>query len=262
MPYHGSSPAPTTLHPSESAFLKHEKGTWVWREPSPGDDVPPRVVKLYRHRGLTTTLRSRVTRFRVEREAHRLEHLCRHEIPCTVPLGWGWGHSSHHGHHEFLVMEELPRVVQLKSYLATTLPPPDELAPLFRLARRMHESGVCSQTFYDYNVLVDREAPPETRYFLSDFPRSFVFPWSIVGSRMAVLDLLDLAADMAEQGVDAEPLVMSAYGLDGPGLAFWTGFRSAGRDPREKRFRSRRDLRVRMKWSWAWVTSRFTSQVE
>lgn len=246
------SAAPTTLDPPSDRILKREPGTLVWRETGP--DGHPRVVKLYRRRGPMTVLRSRLTRFRAEREYRRLSHLQRWGVRCTQPLGWSTGRSEAHGRHEALVMRAVPGAVPLSERL-----PEDaatELVPLFQLVRRMHESGFCHQTLYARNVLVSPEEPPERRYFVADVPRSWTFPRRIVGTRMAWFDLLDLVWSLREAGLPPEHLPVEAYADSAEGL--WpqkgglAGLRIAP-DPRSKRMRLMRDLAARIRWAAAWA---------
>lgn len=246
-----------SMDPPEDAVLKREERTVVWRETRPdGERI---VVKLYRRRGRLNALRSRVTRFRTEREYRRLRHLERWGLPCTLPLAWAHGHSPEHGYHEVLVMREVPNAVQLEQHLreCDASRTRDALAPLFRIVRRMHESGFCNQTLYAYNVLVDTKAPPGEEFFLADVPRSWTFPRSIVGSRMALFDLLDLTVEVEESGVAPEAVPIEAYGLDAldaQGKRWWT--EQKGADPRAKRTRSVRDGVARMRWAAAWCLPR------
>jgi tRNA A-37 threonylcarbamoyl transferase component Bud32 len=236
-----------TLDPPGHAVIKREERVVVWRETRP--DGERTVVKLYRRRGRLGALRSRLTRFRAEREFRRLRHLVRWGVPCTVPLAWSHGHSPEHGYHEVLVMREVPNAVQLEQHLRERegrVP----LAPLFRIVRRMHESGFCNQTLYAYNVLVSRDAEPGEEFFLADVPRSWTFPRSIVGTGMALFDLLDLTVEVEEAGVAPAAVPLEAYGLGETGMRWWA--RHAGEDPRTKRTRAVRDALARVRWAAAW----------
>ncbi|MGB7218214.1 MAG: lipopolysaccharide kinase InaA family protein, partial [Vicinamibacterales bacterium] len=158
--------APSTLvatfDPPEASVIKREERTLIWREVRPGGDHV--VVKLYRKRSAGSALRSRIMRFRTEREYRRLRHLQRWGIPCTEPLGWGAGWSREHGFHEVLLMREVPNALPLRDHLKAALDGQGKpglasvpLDPLFRIVRRMHESGFCNQTLYARNVLVNRD---------------------------------------------------------------------------------------------------------
>jgi hypothetical protein len=236
-----------SLQPEHAAILKLEDRTVVWREGGGGETR--RVVKLYRRRGRPTALRSRIFRFRTEREFRRLQHLARWGIPCTPPLGWAAGWTPEHGHHEVLVMEEVPGAVELGLHLADGREM--DLAPLFRIVRRMHESGFCHQTLYAANVLVSKGTPGGDTFVMCDVPRSWTFPRSILGTSMARYDLLDLAASLVEVGVPPTELSLQAYDPREGKLAL--DLLLAGADPRGKGRRSLRDLAARIRWAGAWM---------
>lgn len=236
-----------SLHPGRRAILKLEDRTVVWRET--GSAGTPVVVKLYRRRGGWTAFRSRIFRFRTEREFRRLRHLVRWNIPCTPPLGWAAGRSPEHGHHEILLMEEVPAARELGTYMGEY--GSVDLAPLFRMVRRMHESGFCHQTLYAANVLVVGEDPERASFVMCDVPRSWTFPQSIAGTSMARYDLLDLAASLVDAGVRPEALPLDAYDVQ-EGARVLQRLRG-GEDPRGKRRRFLRDLMARVRWAGAWA---------
>lgn len=240
-----------SLDPSEEAFLKWEEGTWIWREEHDGEPV---VIKMYRLRSRWDALRGRVFSVRAIREHHRLRHLARWGIPCTEPLASAAGHCDQHGFHEVLVMREVPDALQLGEYIRTRGTDVD-LAPLFRMVRRMHESGFCHQTLYPVNILARQGVAPEDAYVMSDVPRSWVFPGSIVGTPMAAGDLRDLAWGLMQEGVPPESLPLDAYG-DTPGLDLGRELKS-GRNPKTKRRRLVRDIDARLRWTLAlgWLRS-------
>jgi hypothetical protein len=250
----GVREAPLTLSPSRDQLIKDEPGTLVWREMGP--DGIPRVVKLYRRRGLLSLVRCRLTRFRVEREYRRLRRLARWGVPCTEPLGWATGRTRGHGSWEALVMREVPGAIQLRDHLDRT-DGIEGLADLFRIVRRMHQAGLCHQALYARNVLVRPGAPPPERYYISDLPRSWTFPQGLAGTGVARHDLLDLTWSIREQGVPAEAIPVEAYALD-ESERLWrrqggvSGLREAP-DARSKLSRLRRDLSVRVRWALSWA---------
>jgi len=259
-----------SLDPPGTARIKDEPGTLVWREASSSGE--PRVAKLYRHRGWLTWVRSRVFRFRAEREFHRLRHLEGWGVPVTPPLGWGAGRSREEGFHELLLMRELPEVVPLDHYIRGALqegrlertsagdPLPMDLTSLFRMVRRMHESGLCNQTLFASNILIRPSTEPGegNHFFLSDLPRSWVFPRSLLGTRRALWDLLDLEYTLVCCGLSPEGEALAAarvaYGvgeLPAPSRG-WLA-RKREMDPRSKKRRGRRDVVSRMQWALAWL---------
>jgi hypothetical protein len=241
----------SALVPSAEDFLKKERGTWIWREAGP--DGRFRIVKLYRHRGFHNALRSRATRFRAQREWSRLRHLVRWDVPSVVPLGWTHGYSRDHGYFEALVTLEIPEAVPLDKYLKTDCHAAS-LAPLYRIVRRMHDSGLCSQTLYARNIVVQPGAPPDQRYSLLDLPRSWLFPGSIAGTSMARCDLLDLTRSIRLAGIAPGEIPVEAYARENEG-----GHRQAlAKLPHRnhafgKWSRKGREARTRLRWLLAWA---------
>jgi len=246
-----------SLVPPPASVLKREDRTLVWREQAP--DGLPTVAKLYRKRGPVTELRSRLFRFRVEREFLRLAHLARWGVPVTIPLAWGHGWSRRDGFHELLLMKEVPAAKPLDEWLRELRERGGgggqfDIRSLVCTVRRMHESGLCHQTLYAANVLVRTEPAGDVALVLSDIPRSWVFPHSLVGTRLALWDLLDLQYTLAEAGCFPEDELVETYGRE----AFtstdlrWMEVR-LGADPKTKRLRLRRDLVARLRWAAAWV---------
>jgi hypothetical protein len=244
------------LHPpGRDALIKEKDRTWVWRgvRPSEGGALPtPIVLKLYRKRGRWNAVRSRLSRFRVEREWRRLRHLEAWGIPCTPPLGWGAGWAAEHGVWEFLLMREVERAHPLGDVLRGDPELRVDLAPLFRMVRRMHESGFLNQTLYVANILLAPNAEGEERFYLSDVPRSWTFPGSLVGTRRAQGDLLDLLFTLLEVGVDPARIPLEAYGEGG---IRWPTLPMA--DPKTKRKRWIRDGVARLCWAAAWISRGF-----
>lgn len=247
-------PAPLT-QAAQDRILKKEPGTLVWR--TEGADGDPQVVKLYRHRSRFATLRGWLTTFRTQREYLRLRHLQGAGVACTTPLGWGEGYSAEDGFCQFLVMKEVPEALPLSEY-AHGGRNGEGLDSLLRLVRSMHDSGFVHQTLYARNVLVATEARPDARFFLADVPRSWVFPASVVGTRAAWFDLLDLTRSLEDAGVDRRDVPLEAYGpldsmddpLPWPERLAW--LRSAP-DARSKASRLFRDARARVRWTLEWL---------
>jgi hypothetical protein len=237
-----------TLEPDPRSVLKREESTLIWVEE--GREGGRRVAKLYRRRGRFTTLREEVTGFRAQREWARLTHLHRWGVPCTEPIAWAHGHSPSHGWHEVLVTREIPRAVSLDDYLGA-VGPDANIDPLLSAVRRMHESGFCHQTLYGRNVLVDPEASPEERYFIADVPRARVFPRSIAGGRLALMDLRDLYLDLALGGFSPEAVPWNAYGLTDRQRRKVTAPLPDG-NPRKGWRRRLRDVEARLRCAAAW----------
>lgn len=193
-------------------LIKAEAGTIVWSEPLAGGGRA--VVKLYRHRPLHDPLRRWFVAYRVEREYRMLEILQRQGVACPEPLRWSHGRDRAHGRHELLATREIEGAVPLADLLARAAPP--DLAPLFASARRMHECGVAHGAFYPRNVLVTRPAGQPAEYHLIDFAHGRAFRRSIVGSRPADYDLLDMLRTIARQApVENAAAWLAGYGLAG-----------------------------------------------
>jgi hypothetical protein len=241
--------------PGRGALIKEEDRTWVWRDVRPGASgtpATPIVVKLYRKRGRWNAVRSRLSRFRVEREWRRLRHLERWAIPCTPPIGWATGWDPEHGAWEFLLMREVERARPLGDALQEEPGLRVDLVPLFQMVRRMHESGFLNQTLYVANILMAPNADTEEAFYLSDVPRSWTFPGSLVGTRRAQGDLLDLLFTLLEVGVDPGDIPLEAYGEGG---IAWPSLPMA--DPKTKRKRWIRDGVARLCWAAAWTSRGF-----
>lgn len=198
-------------------LIKEEPGTLIWSEPlAAGGRV---VVKMYRHRPLHEPLRRLFVPYRVEREYRILESLGRRGVACPEPLSWMHGRDRADGRHELLTTREIADAVPLSDLLGRPGKAPPDLAPLFALGRRMHEAGVAHGAFYPRNVLVTAAGGMHSSFHLIDFAHGRAFRGSIVGSRPARYDLLDMLRTIARQApLHDAPRWLAAYGL-GPGEA-------------------------------------------
>jgi len=198
---------------ADHRLIKAESGTLVWSEPLPAGGRA--VVKLYRRRPLHDPLRRLFTPYRAEREFRILELLHRRGVACPEPLGWSHGRDRVHGRHERLATRELENAVPLFDLLAGGAAAPG-LAPLFGLARKMHECGVVHGAFYPRNVLVTGPAAAPA-FHLIDFAHGRLFRSSVVGRRPGDNDLLDMLQTIARQApVDGAAGWLEGYGLSRP----------------------------------------------
>jgi hypothetical protein len=206
---------PRTSETGDRMLLRRDRDTLLWAQTF-GDGTRA-VCKLYRQRGPVSWWRENRYRFRVQREFDALTHLERQAIPCTHPLFWSFGRSLNHGRHEMLATREIPDVVPLSKYLASRLPgqPVPNLATLYGLVRRMHDGGFYHGSLYLRNVLVAQAGSPNATFHMVDTPKAVVLPRSLVGSRLARVDLLDLTRGVAKYGGPdvAVPLLL-CYGMD------------------------------------------------
>lgn len=191
----------------QGRLLKQEHKTLIW---SADVGSEKGIVKMYRHRGVANTIRGWAVRYRVQREHEHLEHLAAHGIPCTVPLGWTHGYTPEHGFYEILATREIEDAQSLDEVIRSGASV--DLAPLFAAVRRMHEAGFRHQVLYARNIIVGGD-PAEGRCFVCDVPRSYIFPGSILGTRLAIQDIADLVASLAAAGMQTDDIPLDAYGL-------------------------------------------------
>ena len=174
------------------------------------------VVKMYRRRGLLDPLRRLVVPYRAEREFGLLARLRASGIPCPEPIRWSHGKEKRHGRYEILVTREIPATVPLTSLLKRARSAVPDLAPLFQLARRMHDSGVAHGAFYPTNVLVSVPTGNSPRYHLIDLAHGCHFRHGIAGSRPAIYDVLDMLRAIERlMPLHECPRWLAGYG-DGP----------------------------------------------
>lgn len=228
--------------PGPEAVLKRERKTIIWRQVD--DHGRSVAVKLYRHRGALNAFRGYLAGCRTAREDRRLRHLLRWGVPCSIPLGWWRGWMPEHGFYEVLAMLEVPDSTRLDEWLVGQHSE-ELLRDLFGSVRAMHESGLCHQVLVGRNVLVAPGADGSLHCVIIDLPRAWIFPRSIVGSRMAWFDLQDLTFNLVSNGVPEASVPLDAYGLDeGQRTLLWG---SLGYHPHGKVRRRTRDLEVRLR---------------
>lgn len=193
--------------PGIRQWLKREKRTYIWTGEFRGE---PAVYKLYRKREPWHTLRCALTRYRVEREYRAAIRLSSRGVPCAEALGWTAGHCAEHGFYELLVMRHVDRAVDLQTLMNDGYQ--TDFSPLYALARSMHDAGVCSQVLCSRNVLVvDARRTPH--FVLIDFPRAYLFPRSVVGTRVARYDLILLTKDLEMRGATGLRSQITSYGM-------------------------------------------------
>lgn len=198
---------------TDERLIKAEQCTLIWSEPLRGGGRE--VVKMYRRRPLADPVRRWFVPYRVEREFHLLGHMFESGVPCPEPLWWSHGRNAQHGRHEQLATREIADTIPLVQWLRALGPAvrPD-LAPLFRIARRMHECGVAHGAFYPTNILV---APQRSalEFFVIDMAHGCRFPKSIVGRIPAAYDILDMLRGISRRHpIDDCERWISGYGLE------------------------------------------------
>lgn len=214
-PVGGIGPAPGTAPGFSAApgqvLIKDEFHTLIWSEPLPAGGRA--VIKMYRQQPFYDPARRWFIGHRGAREFRALSHLTRHGVPCPEPLWCSHGHDARHGRYDLLATREIEGAVPLDRLLRETATVP-ELAPLFRLARRMHEAGVSHGACVPRNILVSFPAGRSPAFHVIDTVRAHIMPGSIAGSRVASFDLLDLLHAIGRQGPQARGAEWLAdYGL-------------------------------------------------
>ncbi len=202
-------------------LINVEHGVLIWSEPT--SDGARAVVKMYRNRSWIEPWRRRhLLRYRTQREYMALAHLVEHDIPCSTPLYWSYGHHPDHGHYEILATHEILSATPLVSHFSS---PAHEnmtmdLTPLFVHIRAMHKSAVCHGALLLRNFLVTSDPNGQPLFHIIDMARTNLFPYSIVGTRMAWYDLLTVTEHILRyRGNDYCTPLLRAYGLDEPTAA-------------------------------------------
>lgn len=197
------------LLPAPAELIKEEYSTVVW---TPllfeGEQI---VVKLYRHRGLWHAVRCWVTKYRAQREYERLLQLSLWDIPCTLPRGWTRGYSRDYGFYELLATLRIPDAIDLETYLSDGRD--YDFRGIFVAVRGMHEGGFCHHALCTRNILIRGGQKKGRTFAFADVPRARIFPNSIVGTRMALSEVADLASDLIRLGVPRSSIPFDAYGL-------------------------------------------------
>lgn len=197
------------------ALIRADRETLLWSQHL--DSGVRAVFKMYRQRGPISWWREKHFRFRVQREYDALTRLDRFGILCSRPLFWFWDSSSIHGHFEVLVTREIPNAAPLDVFLQSRAPRIHEvdLCPLYTTVARMHLSGLHHGALYASNILVSSGAAGQIEFHIIDVPKAMSFPFSIVGTRMAWIDLLSLSESVGRQiGHDRCLPLLERYGVD------------------------------------------------
>ena len=168
-------------------LIKDELRTLIRRAEFPGG--LPTIVKTYRHRSAYDFCRESLTRFRAQREFEALSFLFDRRIPCSRPVGWGYGSDRESGRFETLVTVEEPDVIGLKDHLRSGTSDGSWIEPVAELVRRAHEAGFYHGALAPRNILV-RFGQQGSSCFFIDTPKSLVFRRPVTGTRMAIHDLL------------------------------------------------------------------------
>lgn len=192
-------------------LIKDEFHTLIWSEPWPGGGR--QVVKMYRRQPCYEPLRRSLLPYRSEREHRVLARLLQHGIACSEPLWWRRVRDARYGRCDLLATREIEEAASLELLLRREKTAPD-LVPLFRLLRRMHDSGVLHGALMPRNILVSRQVDGHPAFHLIDLARSRQFPAGIAATWIACFDLKSLLHAVGKEASLAQAAGwLAAYGL-------------------------------------------------
>lgn len=208
----GSSSRVSVPYPEPKDCLKYEEKTLIWAsELDCGDRA---IFKMYCHRGPIHRLREKIFRFRVEREYDALAYLCEAGVLCPEPFFWGYGSSATHGRFEVLATREISGAVPLKQTLRTSQKAGVDWELLSDSVRRMHQRGVYHGALSSKNILLRSDGGGAFTPYIHDLAKTIIFPNSIIGTRMAWFDLLNLTQTVvAHASVASCRRLLRHYGL-------------------------------------------------
>jgi len=211
-----AGPAPDPVPGFEAlpgqTLIKEETHTLIWSEPLPAGGR--QVIKMYRRQPFYEPASRWLLPYRAEREHGALSRLLRHGIACSEPLWWRRVRDARYGRCDLLATREIEKASPLELLLRREKAAPD-LTPLFRLLRRMHDSGVLHGALMPRNVLVSRPVDGQPAFHLIDLARSRQFPTGIAATRIAFFDLKSLLHAVGKE----VPLKQAANWLAAYGLA-------------------------------------------
>jgi tRNA A-37 threonylcarbamoyl transferase component Bud32 len=172
--------------------IKAEAKCIIWSEPL--EDATPSIVKMYYRRGIANFIRGKILTFRAQREFRILRRLNRRGIPCSIPLLWTYGYCKEYGFYEILGTRQIPNTDSLTDFLAPTQIVNNniDLGPLFQMVQNMHKCGVYHGALSTKNILIDAAGDAQTKYYLIDLARGWLFPSSIFRKKIAWYDILKL----------------------------------------------------------------------
>ena len=188
----GSGPPAGPYKIDADEIIKAEAKCLIWSGQL--EDATPVIVKMYYRRGLANFIRGKTITFRAQREFRVLRHLDRMGIACSKPLFWTCGYCNAYGFYEILCTRLIPDTISLKA-----LPPSTsiqmknvDLEPLFQTVCNMHRCGVYHGALSTKNILIDATGSAQTKFYIIDLARAWLFSGSIFGKKIAWHDLLKL----------------------------------------------------------------------
>jgi len=228
-------------------IIKAEAKCLIWSGQL--EDATPAIVKMYYRRGIANYIRGKIITFRAQREFRVLKHLDRMGIPCSKPLFWTCGYCKAYGFYEILCTRQIQNTISLKALPASTsmLMKEVDLEPLFQTVCNMHRCGVYHGALSTKNILIDATGNAQTKFYIIDLARAWLFPGSIFGEKIAWHDLLKLVRSIESHSDTGycQPY-LACYGL-GKG-AIQKFYQDAGRyqSYSRKQKRIKNSLKVRV----------------
>lgn len=210
-----SLPGQVSPNEGDVDLIRDSRGKCIWTQNT--DTGERAVVKMYHSRNLWDWYRGKAFRFRVQREYDSLAFLHSSGVACSEPLFWSFGQCPGFGRYEILSARMIPDATPLDIHVESLGVGIGhfDFMPLYKMVRLMHEKG-----FYHggllclRNILVSKDMAGQMNLSLIDTPRSMMFPNSIVGTRMAWFDLLDVSHTVKHLcSADGFRLLLKGYGL-------------------------------------------------
>jgi tRNA A-37 threonylcarbamoyl transferase component Bud32 len=180
------------------------------------EDATSAIVKMYYRRGIANFIREKIMTFRAQREFRILRHLDRKGIPCSIPLFWTYGYCKEYGFYEILCTRQIPNTISLAAFLASKsiFIKDIDLEPLFQTVCNMHRCGVYHGALSTKNILIDATGNAQTKFYIIDLARAWLFPSSIFGKKIAWHDLLKLVRNIENDlGLGYCQPYLAQYGL-------------------------------------------------
>jgi len=139
----------------------------------------------------------------------------------TPSTRWLWtcAWSREHRRYELRATRAARGARTLRQYLAAEPHPGDHAAfsRLFEVIRKMHRGGLFHGALTPENIIVATSSDGDwEEFYVSESPRSMLFPRDISGTRMAERDLLELTRALVRVlRFPSNRIPLEAYGLDG-----------------------------------------------
>lgn len=200
--------------------LALDSDTLIWRtEFNAITEQPAAIHKLYFKRGIFSWVREHLFAFRVEREFRALFYLQEKDVPASIPLGWSKGKSKRlGGRFEVLSTQKIPNSIPFSDFwFSDRFSLADKLATLravILLIAQMHQVGFYHGALYARNILLSPQEDGSYAPFIIDVPRAVIFNKSLVGDKLAEVDLSHFVASI-RKNLTKEVLLdaLLTYGL-------------------------------------------------